>query len=125
MKKDTIVVSGGCGFIGSNFVVDCIINRNIKIINIDKLTYAADINNIKEVKNSKDYIFINGDINDCNLVYETLERYKPKFFINFAAESHVDNSIKSPDTFMSTNILGTYSILRACQKFIDNNSEDK
>lgn len=106
-----ILVTGGYGFIGSNFILNYI-NEN-QIINYDKITYAANLNNLKSIEKSNNYTFVKGSINDSILFADTLNRYKPDIILNFAAESHVDRSIDSPSTFIKTNILGTFEILKA------------
>lgn len=110
MRK-SILVTGGAGFIGSNYI-NFKINQDIRIINLDKLTYAADLSNI-ESRNAKNYVFIEGDICDKNLVNEIFKKYAITEVVHFAAESHVDNSIANPDTFIKTNIEGTFNLLQA------------
>ena len=113
----TILVTGGAGFIGSNFISYFLNNHeNVKIINIDKLTYAADLNNLKEVENSPYYSFVQGDICDASLIEGLFNKYNFDGVIHFAAESHVDNSIERPDEFIQTNIFGTYNLLNAAYK---------
>ena len=112
-----ILVTGGSGFIGSNFI-DLLLNKSIyfqddvKIINIDKLTYAGSKKNNKNYENDPRYKFIEGDILDEKLISSILESFDIEVVINFAAESHVDNSIKAPNAFIQTNILGTYNLLK-------------
>jgi len=107
-----LLITGGAGFIGSNFIHYMLRYSDVEIINYDKLTYAGNLNNLKNIDETR-YAFINGDI--CNNIAfrETLEKYKPEAVIHFAAESHVDNSIKSSQEFLQTNVLGTESVLRA------------
>ncbi|MFS4483515.1 dTDP-glucose 4,6-dehydratase [Hyunsoonleella sp. 2307UL5-6] len=107
-----ILVTGGAGFIGSNFII-YYLNRypRTKLINIDKLTYAGELSNLDEVKSHKNYSFIKGDIQDRSLVKGLFEKYNFEGVIHFAAESHVDNSIKSPNEFIETNVLGTFNLL--------------
>lgn len=107
----TILVSGGCGFIGSNFIIDWFSLENEKIVNIDKLTYAGNLNNLSSIENKKDYVFVHADIGDENLVDTVLKKYAPRAIINFAAESHVDRSIDSPEQFIQTNIVATFRFL--------------
>jgi dTDP-glucose 4,6-dehydratase len=107
-----ILVTGGCGFIGSHFVIKQIKNNNA-VINLDKMTYAANENNVSSVAKSENYHFIKGDICDQNLVFEILEKFKIDWIVNFAAETHVDNSISGADIFIKTNINGTFSLLQA------------
>ncbi len=109
----TILVSGGCGFIGSNFIIDWASLENEKVINIDKLTYAGNMNNLSSVKDSKEHVFVHGDIGDKNLVDTLLQKYAPRAIINFAAESHVDRSIDGPEEFIQTNIVSTFRFLES------------
>ncbi|WP_044637577.1 dTDP-glucose 4,6-dehydratase [Siansivirga zeaxanthinifaciens] len=113
----TILITGGAGFIGSNFI-PYFLNTypKIKIINIDKLTYAGELSNLKVVENNANYEFIQGDICDRNLIENLFETYKFQGVIHFAAESHVDNSITNPDTFIHTNIMGTFNLLDVAKK---------
>lgn len=114
----TILITGGSGFIGSNFIPFFLKeNKDVKIINIDKLTYAADVKNLEEVKNNKRYTFIEGDICHRNTLEEIFKQNKIDGIIHFAAESHVDNSIANPDEFIKTNIFGTYQLLETAKKF--------
>tara|TARA_B100001964_G_C14189390_1_gene580263 strand:+ start:482 stop:1435 length:954 start_codon:yes stop_codon:yes gene_type:complete len=112
-----ILITGGAGFIGSNFV-HYILNKYLeyKIVNLDKLTYAANLNNLKDLENNSNYIFVKGDILDYDLVSKIVKENKIDIIINFAAESHVDRSIKGPDIFLQTNILGTANLLKAALK---------
>jgi len=105
-----ILVTGGCGFIGSNFV-KYLINKDHFICNLDLLTYAGNLENLKELKDKKYYRFQRGDIGDKNLVQKLIEEYKIDTIINFAAESHVDRSILGPEIFTTTNVLGTQVLL--------------
>jgi dTDP-glucose 4,6-dehydratase len=111
MKK-TILVTGGAGFIGSNFIPYFINeHQDYDIINLDSLTYAGDLNNLNESNNHDRYTFIKGDICDKSLLVKIFNENDIKGVIHFAAESHVDNSIKAPDLFIKTNILGTFNLL--------------
>ena len=108
----TILITGGAGFIGSNFIVYFLKQYPlIKIINIDKLTYAGDLSNLNEVENNKNYKFIEGDICDRGLIEGLFKEYSFNSVIHFAAESHVDNSIKTPNEFINTNVLGTFHLI--------------
>ncbi len=109
-----ILVTGGAGFIGSNFI-HYILKKypTYQIVNYDKLTYAGNLENLKEVKDDARYQFIKGDIADYEKVSETLKEQQIEIIVNFAAESHVDRSILEPDAFIKTNILGTYTLLQA------------
>ena len=106
-----IFVTGGTGFIGSNFIINQV--NNNKILNYDKLTYAANENNLKELVNNPSYNFIKGDITDRKSLINCINNFKPDSVINFAAESHVDRSIDGADEFINTNIFGTYQLLEA------------
>lgn len=111
----TILVTGGCGFIGSNFILDSIELVDEKIINIDKLTYAGNLQNLVSIVKSSNYHFIHGDLCNFDLLKKIIYENKPRVIINFAAETHVDRSINSPENFIQTNIIGTYRLLEACR----------
>lgn len=112
------LITGGAGFIGSNYL-HYVVNKypEDKFICLDALTYAGNYNNIKELENKDNFKFVKGDIRDKELVEKLFEKYKFDFVINFAAESHVDNSIKNPNLFADTNILGTMTLLNASKKY--------
>jgi len=110
MKKIFILVTGGMGFIGSE-VVKKLLNLNYHIINVDKLTYASNKERQKEFKNYKNYQFFKYDITKNNKISWLFKKFKPKYVLNIAAESHVDNSISDPRSFIDTNIIGTYNLL--------------
>ena len=111
-----ILVTGGAGFIGSNFVKYFLRrNKNFIIVNIDKLTYAGSMNNLKEIEDNPRHHFIKGDICNRDLVNYVLKRYRPDYIINFAAESHVDRSIENPLLFIETNVLGTMTLLEGAR----------
>lgn len=114
----TILVTGGAGFIGSNFI-RYMLNKyeDYKIINLDLLTYAGNLENLKDVEDNPNYEFIKGDIADRELVNNLFEKYKFDYVINFAAESHVDRSIEDPGIFVKTNIMGTQVLLDAAKKY--------
>lgn len=105
------LVTGGAGFIGSNYINLFIADENIHIVNLDKLTYAGDLKNL-HVEQASNYTFVQGDIGDKKLVKELFEKYRFQTVINFAAESHVDNSILNPAAFVETNISGTFNLLQ-------------
>ena len=111
----TILVTGGAGFIGSNFVIDWLANHDEVVINIDKLTYAGNLNNLGSLEGDESHVFVNGDIGNAALIKEALARYQPRAIVNFAAESHVDRSIHDPEAFIQTNIIGTFRLLE-CTK---------
>lgn len=111
-----LLVTGGAGFIGSNFIKYFLKrNKNFIVVNIDKLTYAGNLNNLKELDNSPRYHFIKGDICNYDLVNYVLKKYKPDYIINFAAESHVDRSIDQPSIFLETNVMGTLTLLEGAR----------
>tara|TARA_R110002126_G_scaffold264475_2_gene407538 strand:+ start:18258 stop:19268 length:1011 start_codon:yes stop_codon:yes gene_type:complete len=115
---ETVLITGGAGFIGSNFIFYFLEkNKNIQVVNLDLLTYAGNISNLKEVKNNSNYKFIKGDICDRKLVESLFKEYKFSGVIHFAAESHVDNSIENPDTFVKTNVFGTFTLLDVSKNF--------
>jgi dTDP-glucose 4,6-dehydratase len=108
----TTLVTGGAGFIGSNYILQSIVSSSEIVINLDKLTYAGNINNLKSIIDDKRHVFIKGCIADKDLLKQVFLKYKPRAVLNFAAESHVDRSINSPDEFIHTNILGTFHLLQ-------------
>jgi dTDP-glucose 4,6-dehydratase len=112
-----ILVTGGAGFIGANFVLDFIACSNEAVVNLDKLTYAGNMENLAGVRNSSHHIFCKGDIGDFELVSKLLEQYQPRAVLNFAAESHVDRSIVGPGEFIQTNIVGTFQLLEAVKAY--------
>lgn len=112
-----ILVTGGAGFIGSNFIHHILKNRDWKIVNLDLLTYAGNLANLTEVKNLPNYKFVQGDIADKDFVFDLFEKEKFDGVINFAAETHVDRSIEDSSPFMRTNIMGTHVLLEATRKF--------
>ena len=121
-----ILVTGGAGFIGSNFVIDWLSKNDETVINLDKLTYAGNLNNLSSIKSDKRHIFVNGDISDTSLVTELLTKYQPRAIINFAAESHVDRSISGPEAFIETNILGVFHLLECSKEYwLSITSEEK
>lgn len=117
-----IIVTGGAGFIGSNFIIQNI--NKYKIINIDSLTYASNQDYLKIISKSKNYKFYKIDILNTKKIINLIKKFKPKYIFNFAAESHVDNSIKNSDKFINSNILGTHSLLKAVlssKKYLSSN----
>ena len=112
-----ILVTGGAGFIGSNFVHDWLDNHDEVIVNLDKLTYAGNLNNLNLLEGNKNHIFIKDDIGNSETIKEYLTQYKPRAILNFAAESHVDRSIHGPESFMQTNIIGTSRLLECTKNF--------
>ena len=113
----SILVTGGAGFIGGNFVLDwCDLTDEI-VVNLDKLTYAGNLHTLSEIRDNQSHIFVKGDIGDRDLVQRLLEKYKPRAVVNFAAESHVDRSIHGPSDFIETNIVGTFNLLEAVRAY--------
>ena len=111
----TLLVTGGAGFIGSNYIEHLLgSDTDVEIVNLDKLTYAGNLDNLIAVKDNPRYHFVHGDINDLDLVMDVFNAHKIHGVVHFAAESHVDNSIETPDTFIETNILGTFNLLKVC-----------
>lgn len=113
----TLLVTGGAGFIGSNFIHYIIAKYpDYKIINLDALTYAANLQSLKSVENNPNYKFVQGDIGDYDLVSKIVKENKTDIIVHFAAESHVDNSISGPDVFLATNIFGTHNLLKVAKE---------
>ena len=112
-----ILVTGGAGFIGSNFISYFLKTHNERIVNLDKLTYAGSLSNLTHIQGHKNYTFVQGDICDTKLVDELFQKYKFIGIIHFAAESHVDNSIEKPDEFIQTNIFGTFNLLNTAKNY--------
>ena len=117
MSSRTILITGGAGFIGSNFIPFFLDeHQEISVVNLDKLTYAGNLNHLIEVENNKRYKFIKGDICDASLVRSIFSENRITDVIHFAAESHVDNSIAGPEAFIQTNVNGTFTLLEAARK---------
>lgn len=118
MKHSKLLVTGGAGFIGSNFITN-LLNKNNKfqIVNLDKLTYAGELTNLEEISTNPRYQFIKGDICDVKLVRDLFNECQFDGVIHFAAESHVDNSIKKPDEFINTNVYGTFNLLNTAKNY--------
>ena len=113
----TIIVTGAAGFIGSNFVLDWLAQSDEKVINLDNLTYAGNLENLASLDGDGRHIFVKGDIGDFELVAKLLAEHQPRAVVNFAAESHVDRSIHGPEDFIQTNIVGTFRLLEAVRAF--------
>jgi len=109
----TLLVTGGAGFIGGNFILGLLAKSGVRVINLDALTYAGNLDTLAAVSSNSNHIFVHGDIRDQSLVASLLEEYQPDALVNFAAESHVDRSIDAPAAFVETNVLGTLSLLEA------------
>ncbi|MYZ51485.1 dTDP-glucose 4,6-dehydratase [Malikia spinosa] len=113
----TILVTGGAGFIGSNFVLDWLSASDEPVINLDKLTYAGNLENLASLQGNPNHIFVQGDLGDRELVDRLLAEHRPRAVLNFAAESHVDRSIHGPEDFIQTNILGTFRLLESVRAY--------
>ena len=114
-----ILVTGGAGFIGSNFVLDWLTVSNESVINLDKLTYAGNLQNLTSLEGDDRHIFVRGDIGDYELISRLLAEHQPRAVVNFAAESHVDRSIHGPEDFIQTNVVGTFHLLQAVRAYWD------
>lgn len=122
----SIFVTGGAGFIGSNFVLDWLAQSDETVINLDLLTYAGNLRNLEALANDHRHVFVRGDIGDQRTIAKLFEEHKPRAVLNFAAESHVDRSILGPGEFIQTNIVGTFNLLEATRAYWSElNSEAK
>ncbi len=115
--NNCIIVTGGAGFIGSNFVNAWVKLGLGKVVNLDKLTYAGNLANLAEIEHQPEHVFVHGDIGNRALVDALLKQYQPRAIVNFAAESHVDRSIHAPGEFIQTNIVGTFNLLEATRAY--------
>jgi len=113
----TILVTGGAGFIGSNFVLDWLAGSDETVVNLDKLTYAGNVHNLAPLTGDPRHTFVQGDIGDGGLVAALLAQHQPRAVLNFAAESHVDRSILGPGEFIQTNIVGTFHLLEQVRTY--------
>jgi dTDP-glucose 4,6-dehydratase len=112
-----LLVTGGAGFIGSNFVQSTIAATGEAVVNLDKLTYAGSLRNLEPLRDDKRHLFVQGDICDRELVRSLLKKHQPRAIVHFAAESHVDRSISGPAPFIDTNVVGTFSLLEECRAY--------
>ncbi len=115
-----ILVTGGAGFIGSNFVLDWLAHSDEPVVNLDLLTYAGNLDNLSSLQEDPRHIFVRGDIGDNKLVPELLKKHQPRAVVNFAAESHVDRSIHGPEDFIQTNVVGTFHLLESVRAYWGN-----
>ena len=122
MEK-TILVTGGAGFIGSNFILQWIEQEATPVVNLDKLTYAGNPSNLVRVASDPQYCFVQGDVCDRELLRDLVNQHKPRAMVHFAAESHVDRSIHGPDDFIRTNVSGTFSLLEEARVYCAELSE--
>lgn len=113
----TILVTGGAGFIGSNFVLDWLAQIDEPVVNLDKLSYAGNLENLASLHGNERHVFVHGDIGDAALVPQLLARHQPRAVVNFAAESHVDRSIHGPGAFVQNNIVGTFQLLESVRAY--------
>jgi dTDP-glucose 4,6-dehydratase len=112
-----ILVTGGAGFIGANFVLDWLAQNDEALINVDKLTYAGNVNNLVSLKNDHRHIFVHADISDRDILNRLLQEHQPRAILHFAAESHVDRSIHGPAAFIETNVNGSFSLLESVRAY--------
>jgi len=112
-----ILVTGGAGFIGSNFVLDWLAAVDEAVVNLDLLTYAGNLENLASLRDDPRHVFVRGDIGDAGLVAQLLARHRPRAIVHFAAESHVDRSIHGPEDFIQTNVVGTFRLLEAARAY--------
>ena len=113
----TLLVTGGAGFIGSNFVLDWLAQADEPLVNLDRLTYAGNLENLAALQGDARHVFVHGDLGDSALVGRLLAEHRPRAVLNFAAESHVDRSIHGPEDFIQTNIVGTFRLLDAVRTY--------
>ena len=113
----TVLITGGAGFIGANFVLDWVAHTDETIVNLDKLTYAGNLESLASLKNNPRHVFVQGDIGDVALLPKLLAEHQPRAVLNFAAESHVDRSIHGPGEFIETNIVGTFRLLESVRGY--------
>lgn len=121
----TWLITGGAGFIGSNFILQCRLNGIAAVVNFDSLTYAGNLRNLSGLEADSGYRFVRGDICDREQVAEALRRYEPDAIVHFAAESHVDRSIVGPEAFVRTNVTGTFQLLEATRKYWEEQSAER
>ena len=123
--ESTILVTGGAGFIGSNFVLQWIEHERTPVVNLDKLTYAGNLRNLALVAEDARHAFVRGDIGDRDVVDKLLKEHRPRAIVHFAAESHVDRSINEPGSFIQTNVVGTLNLLEAARAYCSGLAESE
>jgi dTDP-glucose 4,6-dehydratase len=121
-RPQPILVTGGAGFIGANFIIDWLANEKSPVVNLDKLNYAGNLENFSALSPDAPLEFVQGDIGDVELIRSLLERIQPRAIVNFAAESHVDRSIHNPEEFITTNIVGTFRLLECARNYLQGKS---
>ena len=119
-----LLITGGAGFIGSNFILNRI-EKGDQVVNLDKLTYSGNLNNLVSVQNRENYSFVRGDIGDKSLVRKIFSECRPDAVVNFAAETHVDRSVIDPESFVRTNVLGTSNLLLETLEYWKSLSQEK
>ena len=122
--NNTILVTGGAGFIGPNFILDWITWETDPVVNLDKLTYAGNLQNLASLEGNPSHTFVRGDIGDSSLIDQLLANHKPRAIVNFAAESHVDRLIHGPGEFIQTNMVGTFHLLESTRSYWGSLSEN-
>lgn len=120
-----ILITGGCGFIGTNYISKLIQKKTYNILNIDKLNYASNLKAVKLFQKEKNFKFIKSDINNSKVLNSIFDKFNPDYLINFAAESHVDNSISSPYKFLKSNFIGTFALLEQTRIYLQKNPKKK
>ena len=125
MQTQPILVTGGAGFIGSNFILQWLAAEGTPVVNLDKLTYAGNLGNLEKISADLRYKFIHGDIGDRKLIGNLLAQRRPRAIVHFAAESHVDRSIHGPDDFVRTNVNGTFSLLEEARAYWTELAQDE
>src|SRR3984885_7374421 len=125
MLRTGIFVTGGAGFIGSNFVLHWVGSGKGRVVNVDALTYASNLRNLDSLQGNPDHVFVHGNICDADLMAKTLAEHRPRAIVHFAAESHVDRSIMGPDAFLKTNIDGTFTLLQAARAYVSTLSDEE
>ena len=111
----TVLVTGGAGFVGANFVLDAVLRRGLRVVNLDRLTYAGNLDNLEELADHANHVFVHGDVCDRSLLRHLLSEHRPAAIVHLAAETHVDRSIDSPGEFVRTNVVGTFELLEAAR----------
>ncbi len=126
MSQETLLVTGGAGFIGSNFILSTLESRaSCRIVNLDKLTYAGNLRSLDAIRDEPRHVFVHGDIADRPLVARLLDQHQVTAVLNFAAESHVDRSISGPGDFVQTNVVGAFELLEACRAYVGRLPSDR
>jgi dTDP-glucose 4,6-dehydratase len=120
-----LLVTGGAGFIGSNFVLSTIAGTGEPIVNLDKLTYAGSLRNLERLREDKRHVFVQGDICDRALARDLLKKHQPRAIVHFAAESHVDRSISGPAPFIDANVVGTFSLLEEARAYVEKRAQQR